>query len=153
MCTDKAKEDVIRKWKRFFMFSCFSCLWLSGPTRFSIVPLHLALGQLVGYYWMDSSVTVCSTVSWRLPAPLASALRCRYNMIASGFLVIITSLQEMEMVTLTCCLCQVTRTACQPSLSKMRLFVCRHGERMDVVFGKHWVAQCFDSKGQHAVVD
>lgn len=33
-------------------------------------------------------------------------------------------------------------------MSKMRLFVCRHGERMDVVFGKHWVTQCFDSKGQ-----
>lgn len=50
-----------------------------------------------------------------------------------------------------CCslffLCQVTRTVCQPSVSKMRLFVCRHGERMDVVFGKHWVTQCFDSKG------
>uniref|UniRef100_A0A669D5W7 Ubiquitin associated and SH3 domain containing B n=1 Tax=Oreochromis niloticus TaxID=8128 RepID=A0A669D5W7_ORENI len=36
-----------------------------------------------------------------------------------------------------------------PSLSKMRLFVCRHGERMDVVFGKHWVTQCFDSKGRY----
>uniref|UniRef100_A0A665UCN2 Ubiquitin-associated and SH3 domain-containing protein B-like n=1 Tax=Echeneis naucrates TaxID=173247 RepID=A0A665UCN2_ECHNA len=39
----------------------------------------------------------------------------------------------------------------QPSLSKMRLFVCRHGERMDVVFGKQWVTQCFDSKGNHAL--
>uniref|UniRef100_A0A3P9LRH2 Ubiquitin-associated and SH3 domain-containing protein B n=1 Tax=Oryzias latipes TaxID=8090 RepID=A0A3P9LRH2_ORYLA len=38
---------------------------------------------------------------------------------------------------------------CQPSMSKMRLFVCRHGERMDVVFGKHWVTQCFDSKGRY----
>lgn len=54
---------------------------------------------------------------------------------------------KMETIVVTCCLCQVTRTACQPSVSKMRLFVCRHGERMDVVFGKHWVAQCFDSKG------
>uniref|UniRef100_A0AAQ5Z2K2 Ubiquitin-associated and SH3 domain-containing protein B n=1 Tax=Amphiprion ocellaris TaxID=80972 RepID=A0AAQ5Z2K2_AMPOC len=35
------------------------------------------------------------------------------------------------------------------SLSNMRLFVCRHGERMDVVFGKHWVTQCFDSKGRY----
>ena len=26
--------------------------------------------------------------------------------------------------------------------------MCRHGERMDVVFGKHWVTQCFDTKGQ-----
>uniref|UniRef100_A0A669DPY3 Ubiquitin associated and SH3 domain containing B n=1 Tax=Oreochromis niloticus TaxID=8128 RepID=A0A669DPY3_ORENI len=42
----------------------------------------------------------------------------------------------------------VSRPASQPSLSKMRLFVCRHGERMDVVFGKHWVTQCFDSKGK-----
>lgn len=37
----------------------------------------------------------------------------------------------------------------QSSASKMRLFVCRHGERMDVVFGKHWVSQCFDSKGRY----
>ncbi|XP_063343496.1 ubiquitin-associated and SH3 domain-containing protein B [Pelmatolapia mariae] len=44
---------------------------------------------------------------------------------------------------------QVSRPASQPSLSKMRLFVCRHGERMDVVFGKHWVTQCFDSKGRY----
>uniref|UniRef100_A0A3B3ZGI0 Ubiquitin-associated and SH3 domain-containing protein B n=1 Tax=Periophthalmus magnuspinnatus TaxID=409849 RepID=A0A3B3ZGI0_9GOBI len=33
--------------------------------------------------------------------------------------------------------------------SKRRLFVCRHGERMDVVFGKHWITQCFDSKGRY----
>ncbi|XP_004076441.1 ubiquitin-associated and SH3 domain-containing protein B isoform X1 [Oryzias latipes] len=44
---------------------------------------------------------------------------------------------------------QVLRAGCQPSMSKMRLFVCRHGERMDVVFGKHWVTQCFDSKGRY----
>lgn len=85
------------------------------------------------------------------PAGLCPPMQVQHD--CQRVLVIITSLQEMEMVTLTCCLCQVTRTACQPSLSKMRLFVCRHGERMDVVFGKHWVAQCFDSKGQHAVVD
>uniref|UniRef100_A0A3Q2GQP3 Ubiquitin associated and SH3 domain containing Ba n=1 Tax=Cyprinodon variegatus TaxID=28743 RepID=A0A3Q2GQP3_CYPVA len=42
---------------------------------------------------------------------------------------------------------QVSRPAAHSSSSKMRLFVCRHGERMDVVFGKHWVTQCFDSKG------
>ncbi|PWA22920.1 hypothetical protein CCH79_00001989 [Gambusia affinis] len=41
---------------------------------------------------------------------------------------------------------QVSRATAHSSSSKMRLFVCRHGERMDVVFGKHWVAQCFDSK-------
>uniref|UniRef100_A0A8C6WGQ5 Ubiquitin-associated and SH3 domain-containing protein B n=1 Tax=Neogobius melanostomus TaxID=47308 RepID=A0A8C6WGQ5_9GOBI len=37
----------------------------------------------------------------------------------------------------------------QPCSSKRRLFVCRHGERMDVVFGKHWISQCFDSKGHY----
>ena len=26
--------------------------------------------------------------------------------------------------------------------------MCRHGERMDVVFGKHWITQCFDAKGK-----
>uniref|UniRef100_A0A7N8Y5Z4 Ubiquitin associated and SH3 domain containing Ba n=1 Tax=Mastacembelus armatus TaxID=205130 RepID=A0A7N8Y5Z4_9TELE len=44
---------------------------------------------------------------------------------------------------------QVTRPPGQSSLSKMRLFVCRHGERMDVVFGKHWLTQCFDPKGRY----
>uniref|UniRef100_A0A8C6LHM2 Ubiquitin associated and SH3 domain containing B n=1 Tax=Nothobranchius furzeri TaxID=105023 RepID=A0A8C6LHM2_NOTFU len=43
----------------------------------------------------------------------------------------------------------VSRPTGSPSLSRMRLFVCRHGERMDVVFGKHWVTQCFDCKGRY----
>uniref|UniRef100_A0A8C7KDQ7 Ubiquitin associated and SH3 domain containing B n=1 Tax=Oncorhynchus kisutch TaxID=8019 RepID=A0A8C7KDQ7_ONCKI len=34
-------------------------------------------------------------------------------------------------------------------LPKRSLFVCRHGERMDVVFGKHWITQCFDAKGRY----
>uniref|UniRef100_A0A8C1HGT5 Ubiquitin associated and SH3 domain containing Bb n=1 Tax=Cyprinus carpio carpio TaxID=630221 RepID=A0A8C1HGT5_CYPCA len=32
---------------------------------------------------------------------------------------------------------------------KRTLFICRHGERMDVVFGKHWLSQCSDSKGRY----
>ncbi|CAG6007613.1 unnamed protein product [Menidia menidia] len=32
---------------------------------------------------------------------------------------------------------------------KRTLFVCRHGERMDVVFGKHWLSLCSDSKGKY----
>ncbi|XP_077578642.1 ubiquitin associated and SH3 domain containing Bb isoform X1 [Stigmatopora nigra] len=32
---------------------------------------------------------------------------------------------------------------------KRSLFVCRHGERMDVVFGKHWLSLCSDSKGRY----
>ncbi|KAM8897731.1 ubiquitin-associated and SH3 domain-containing protein B isoform 2-T3 [Spinachia spinachia] len=44
---------------------------------------------------------------------------------------------------------QVSGPTSQLSPSKMRLFVCRHGERMDVVFGKHWITQCFDSKGRY----
>ncbi|KAG7236686.1 hypothetical protein INR49_000580 [Caranx melampygus] len=44
---------------------------------------------------------------------------------------------------------QMSRPTTQSSLSRMRLFVCRHGERMDVVFGKQWIAQCFDSKGRY----
>ncbi|XP_072558105.1 ubiquitin-associated and SH3 domain-containing protein B [Paramormyrops kingsleyae] len=37
----------------------------------------------------------------------------------------------------------------QSQLPKRCLFVCRHGERMDVVFGKHWFNQCFDAKGRY----
>ncbi|XP_072302421.1 ubiquitin-associated and SH3 domain-containing protein B [Eucyclogobius newberryi] len=44
---------------------------------------------------------------------------------------------------------QVSRMTLQSCPSKRRLFVCRHGERMDVVFGKHWITQCFDSKGRY----
>lgn len=44
------------------------------------------------------------------------------------------------------------RTNSQSLLPKRTLFVCRHGERMDVVFGKHWITQCFDAKGQDSVV-
>ncbi|KAJ0062125.1 hypothetical protein NL108_015716, partial [Boleophthalmus pectinirostris] len=44
---------------------------------------------------------------------------------------------------------QVSRLTLQSCPSKRRLFVCRHGERMDVVFGKHWITQCFDSKGRY----
>ncbi|CAL1573633.1 unnamed protein product [Knipowitschia caucasica] len=44
---------------------------------------------------------------------------------------------------------QVPQSAPQSCPSKRRLFVCRHGERMDVVFGKHWITQCFDSKGRY----
>ncbi|KAM6959103.1 ubiquitin-associated and SH3 domain-containing protein B-like [Aplochiton taeniatus] len=32
---------------------------------------------------------------------------------------------------------------------KRTLFVCRHGERMDVVFGKNWVSLCSDNKGRY----
>uniref|UniRef100_A0A8C8EQ16 SH3 domain-containing protein n=1 Tax=Oncorhynchus tshawytscha TaxID=74940 RepID=A0A8C8EQ16_ONCTS len=34
-------------------------------------------------------------------------------------------------------------------LPKRTLFVCRHGERMDVVFGKQWLSLCSDSKGRY----
>uniref|UniRef100_A0A672YKT0 Ubiquitin-associated and SH3 domain-containing protein B-like n=1 Tax=Sphaeramia orbicularis TaxID=375764 RepID=A0A672YKT0_9TELE len=56
---------------------------------------------------------------------------------------------DVEFPCLIPCTCQVSRSTSQSSSSKMRLFVCRHGERMDVVFGKHWITQCFDSKGRY----
>ncbi|XP_018598357.1 ubiquitin-associated and SH3 domain-containing protein B-like isoform X2 [Scleropages formosus] len=44
---------------------------------------------------------------------------------------------------------QVLRVTGQSQLPKRTLFVCRHGERMDVVFGKHWLSQCLDGKGRY----
>uniref|UniRef100_A0A8C2JRT0 Ubiquitin associated and SH3 domain containing Bb n=1 Tax=Cyprinus carpio TaxID=7962 RepID=A0A8C2JRT0_CYPCA len=43
----------------------------------------------------------------------------------------------------------VLRSNIQSRTPKRTLFVCRHGERMDVVFGKHWLSQCSDSKGRY----
>ncbi|XP_078389213.1 ubiquitin-associated and SH3 domain-containing protein B-like isoform X2 [Cetorhinus maximus] len=48
-------------------------------------------------------------------------------------------------------ICQPVAMVSQNSRSgpqKRDLYVCRHGERMDVVFGKHWLTQCFDAKGE-----
>lgn len=45
---------------------------------------------------------------------------------------------------------QPLRISSQPGPQKRCLFVCRHGERMDVVFGKYWLSQCFDAKGEWA---
>uniref|UniRef100_A0AAY4DYP3 SH3 domain-containing protein n=1 Tax=Denticeps clupeoides TaxID=299321 RepID=A0AAY4DYP3_9TELE len=44
---------------------------------------------------------------------------------------------------------QMLRANSQSRGPKRTLFVCRHGERMDVVFGKHWISQCFDAKGRY----
>lgn len=96
LCQDFQSEHKCtqRKWllpsdrSRFWI--CFSVsVWRSGPTQFSTVHLHLTPAALLaGYYSMESSVTVCSTALWMLPAPLASALRCRCNIqpLASGSL-------------------------------------------------------------------
>lgn len=60
---------------------------------------------------------------------------------------LLDSLMDPSSLTGLCSPMQVSRATGHSSSSKMRLFVCRHGERMDVVFGKHWVTQCFDPKG------
>ncbi|MED6237812.1 Ubiquitin-associated and SH3 domain-containing protein B [Ataeniobius toweri] len=60
---------------------------------------------------------------------------------------VLDTLMDPSSLTGLCPPMQVSRAAAHSSSSKMRLFVCRHGERMDVVFGKHWVTQCFSSKG------
>uniref|UniRef100_A0AAR2KIE5 Ubiquitin associated and SH3 domain containing Bb n=1 Tax=Pygocentrus nattereri TaxID=42514 RepID=A0AAR2KIE5_PYGNA len=44
---------------------------------------------------------------------------------------------------------QVLRINSHCRTPKRTLFVCRHGERMDVVFGKHWLSQCSDAKGRY----
>ncbi|CAB1315832.1 unnamed protein product, partial [Coregonus sp. 'balchen'] len=52
-------------------------------------------------------------------------------------------------LTVLCPPVQMLRPTTQSCLPKRSLFVCRHGERMDVVFGKHWITQCFDAKGRY----
>ncbi|TSK82124.1 Ubiquitin-associated and SH3 domain-containing protein B [Bagarius yarrelli] len=59
------------------------------------------------------------------------------------------SLMEQHHMSVVCHPMQMLRTNSQPRLPKRTLFVCRHGERMDVVFGKHWITQCFDAKGRY----
>ncbi|XP_014017956.1 ubiquitin-associated and SH3 domain-containing protein B [Salmo salar] len=52
--------------------------------------------------------------------------------------------------SLICHPMQVLRVGSNHSrLPKRTLFVCRHGERMDVVFGKQWLSLCSDSKGRY----
>ncbi|KAB1254960.1 Ubiquitin-associated and SH3 domain-containing protein B [Camelus dromedarius] len=48
-----------------------------------------------------------------------------------------------------CLSLQPLRVSGQHGPQKRCLFVCRHGERMDVVFGKYWLSQCFDAKGRY----
>ncbi|XP_009075617.1 PREDICTED: ubiquitin-associated and SH3 domain-containing protein B, partial [Acanthisitta chloris] len=52
-------------------------------------------------------------------------------------------------LTIICQNVQPLRISSQPGPQKRCLFVCRHGERMDVVFGKYWLSQCFDAKGRY----
>ncbi|KAI4814989.1 hypothetical protein KUCAC02_005160 [Chaenocephalus aceratus] len=53
-------------------------------------------------------------------------------------------------LSLICHPMQVLRLSSSHSRQPKRtLFVCRHGERMDVVFGKHWHSLCSDSKGRY----
>ncbi|XP_056141255.1 ubiquitin-associated and SH3 domain-containing protein B isoform X2 [Lampris incognitus] len=62
---------------------------------------------------------------------------------------VLDSLGDPPSLGVLCPPVQTTRPSSQSCLPKRSLFVCRHGERMDVVFGKQWVTQCFDSKGRY----
>ncbi|XP_029699834.1 ubiquitin-associated and SH3 domain-containing protein B-like isoform X3 [Takifugu rubripes] len=53
-------------------------------------------------------------------------------------------------LSLICHPMQVLRLSASHSRQPTRtLFICRHGERMDVVFGKHWPSLCSDSQGRY----
>lgn len=56
---------------------------------------------------------------------------------------------DITPLTIICQPVQTVRVNSQPGPQKRCLFVCRHGERMDVVFGKYWLSQCFDAKGRY----
>uniref|UniRef100_A0A8C5QLZ9 Ubiquitin-associated and SH3 domain-containing protein B n=1 Tax=Leptobrachium leishanense TaxID=445787 RepID=A0A8C5QLZ9_9ANUR len=58
-------------------------------------------------------------------------------------------LSDTASLTIICQPVQPLRIPSRPTSSKRCLFVCRHGERMDVVFGKFWLSQCFDAKGRY----
>ncbi|TKC35414.1 hypothetical protein EI555_005468 [Monodon monoceros] len=58
-------------------------------------------------------------------------------------------LGDTTSLTVICQPTQPLRISGQPGPQKRCLFVCRHGERMDVVFGKYWLSQCFDAKGRY----
>ncbi|KAJ3590524.1 hypothetical protein NHX12_008474 [Muraenolepis orangiensis] len=61
-----------------------------------------------------------------------------------------TSPGDTPTLSLICHPMQVLRMSGGSSRQPKRgLLVCRHGERMDVVFGKHWRSLCFDSKGRY----
>ncbi|KAM7399822.1 hypothetical protein PAMP_019066 [Pampus punctatissimus] len=61
-----------------------------------------------------------------------------------------TSPGDAPTLSLICHPMQVLRMSGSHSRQPKRtLFVCRHGERMDVVFGKHWLSLCSDSKGRY----
>uniref|UniRef100_A0A8B9GKJ1 Ubiquitin associated and SH3 domain containing Bb n=1 Tax=Astyanax mexicanus TaxID=7994 RepID=A0A8B9GKJ1_ASTMX len=53
---------------------------------------------------------------------------------------------DSSILSLVCQPMQVLRVNSHSRSPKRTLFVCRHGERMDVVFGKHWLSQCSDAK-------
>ncbi|KAM4016120.1 ubiquitin-associated and SH3 domain-containing protein B isoform 2-T2 [Anomaloglossus baeobatrachus] len=58
-------------------------------------------------------------------------------------------LVDTATLTIICPPMQPLRINSHPGPKKRCLFVCRHGERMDVVFGKYWLSQCFDAKGRY----
>ncbi|XP_061638528.1 glucuronokinase with putative uridyl pyrophosphorylase isoform X5 [Phyllopteryx taeniolatus] len=61
-----------------------------------------------------------------------------------------TSPGDTPAVSLICHPVQVLRISGNHTRQPKRLFfVCRHGERMDVVFGRHWLSLCSDSKGRY----
>uniref|UniRef100_A0A673K0D6 Ubiquitin associated and SH3 domain containing Bb n=1 Tax=Sinocyclocheilus rhinocerous TaxID=307959 RepID=A0A673K0D6_9TELE len=60
-----------------------------------------------------------------------------------------SKLGESAILSVICQPMQVLRSNILSRTPKRTLFVCRHGERMDVVFGKHWLSQCTDSKGRY----
>ncbi|KAM9299194.1 ubiquitin-associated and SH3 domain-containing protein B [Gastrophryne carolinensis] len=59
------------------------------------------------------------------------------------------SLVDTASLTIICQPMQPLRINSHLGPRKRCLFVCRHGERMDVVFGKYWLTQCFDAKGRY----
>nr|XP_023648195.1 ubiquitin-associated and SH3 domain-containing protein B-like [Paramormyrops kingsleyae] len=90
-----------------------------------------------------------SFLSCNPPAGMAALVNKASDGLLDGPFIGDSSAMGQAPLGIVCQPMQVLRVFGQTKPPKRTLFVCRHGERMDVVFGKHWLSQCLDAKGRY----